>query len=76
MERAVLLAKQHVIEPAHLPQELQPSADTAAGLLSLEEVERQHIARVLQISKDLEEASRVLNIDPATLWRKRKKYGL
>jgi transcriptional regulator of acetoin/glycerol metabolism len=27
-------------------------------------------------SPSLEEAARVLSIDPATLWRKRKKYHL
>jgi NtrC-family two-component system response regulator AlgB len=31
---------------------------------------------VLRIAKDKEEAARMLGIDPATLWRKRKKYGL
>ena len=27
-------------------------------------------------ARDLDEASTILGIDPATLWRKRKKYGL
>ncbi|HLF13523.1 MAG TPA: helix-turn-helix domain-containing protein [Bacteroidota bacterium] len=44
--------------------------------MSLEEAERRHIGRILAISKDLDEAARVLRIDPTTLWRKRKKYGL
>jgi NtrC-family two-component system response regulator AlgB len=39
-------------------------------------MERQHIIRVLRIAKDLDEAAGILGIDPATLWRKRKKYGL
>ncbi len=75
IERAALLAsKSHRVEPSHLPPELL-SPDTA-GLLSLEAIERQHIARVLKVVKDFDEAARVLDIDPATLWRKRKKYGL
>jgi len=76
MERAVLLAKGGMIEPAHLPAELQPEDGSLAGLLSLDEIERQHISRVLRVTHDLDEAARVLEIDPATLWRKRKKYGL
>lgn len=45
-------------------------------LRSLEEVERDHIAYILEKTSSLEEASRILGIDTATLWRKRKKYGL
>lgn len=76
MERAVLLARNGPIELPHLPAELQQNDDSPSGLLSLEEIERLHIARVLRIAKDFDEAARVLAIDPATLWRKRKKYGL
>jgi NtrC-family two-component system response regulator AlgB len=76
MERAALLARDGIILPAHLPQELASLDESVSGLLSLEEIERQHIARVLRMASDLDEASRILEIDPATLWRKRKKFGL
>ncbi len=76
MERAVLLAKQKVINVSHLPPELRNPNEFKAGLLSLEAVERYHIVRVLKATGDFEEAARLLNIDPATLWRKRKKYGI
>jgi len=76
MERAVLLAVDGSIGIAQLPEEFRTRGDEASGLISLDEMERRHIARVLGVSKDLEEAARVLEIDPATLWRKRKKYGL
>ncbi|MBI5019981.1 MAG: sigma-54-dependent Fis family transcriptional regulator [Ignavibacteriales bacterium] len=76
IERAVLLAKQGTIEVSHLPPELQNPESVKAGLLSLEAIERYHISRVLKVVKDLDEAARILHIDPATLWRKRKKYGL
>ena len=76
MERAVLLAKGGTIEPAQLPAELQQENQDIAGILSLDEIERQHISRVLRVARDLDEAARLLEIDPATLWRKRKKYGL
>lgn len=76
IERSVLLAHSGTIQPNHLPPELQQQDSSVSGLLSLDELERQHIARVLRVSRDLEEAAQVLDIDPATLWRKRKKYGL
>jgi NtrC-family two-component system response regulator AlgB len=76
MERAVLLSRGERIEPGHLPEELRETPGIVAGMLSLEDTERQHIAHVLRVAKDLDEAARVLAIDPATLWRKRKKFGL
>jgi NtrC-family two-component system response regulator AlgB len=76
MERAVLLARGERIELHHLPEELQSVLESEEHPMSLEEVERRHIVRVLRLAKDLEEAARLLGIDPATLWRKRKKFGL
>ena len=76
LERAVLLSKKCTIELGHLPVELQGDDSNRAGIISLEQTERRHIAHVLRVAADLEEASRMLEIDPATLWRKRKKYGL
>jgi NtrC-family two-component system response regulator AlgB len=76
MERAALLAVDGRIGLGQLPEEFREPAGEAAGLISLEEAERRHIARVLSISTDLDEAARALQIDPTTLWRKRKKYGL
>ena len=43
---------------------------------SLDDVERDYIALVIGKTTSLEEAARVLKIDSATLWRKRKKYSL
>jgi len=37
---------------------------------------KEHIQKVMLNSPSLEEAARALGIDPATLWRKRKKYNL
>lgn len=76
IERAVFLAKNGTIQSYHLPPEVEQAVEEHTGLFSLEEVERRQIVRVLQIAKDFEEAARLLDIDPATLWRKRKKYGL
>lgn len=76
IERAVLLSKDGEIQLQHLPDQFQELAETPANLMSLEEAERKHIVKVLQIANDLEEAASILNIDPATLWRKRKKFHL
>ena len=76
VERSALLARDGMIEISHLPPELNAPSGHGAGLLSLAETERAHIAKVLRLTGDFEEAARILEIDPATLWRKRKKYGL
>ena len=83
VERAVILCPSSVVEPADLG--IPPVAadeHTASGRVelgadvSLEEIEREHIAGVLARSASLEAAARVLGIDATTLHRKRKKYGL
>ena len=76
IERAVILAKEGPVQLHHLPDEVQMLATPANRPLSLEDIERQHIIKVLRLSKDLDETASLLGIDPATLWRKRKKYGL
>ncbi|MGA9121272.1 MAG: sigma-54 dependent transcriptional regulator [Bacteroidota bacterium] len=76
MERAVILSRGGTIHLHHLPEEFQTFAGSESRIVSLEELERQHIVRVLRVTRDLEEAASILGIDPATLWRKRKKYGL
>jgi NtrC-family two-component system response regulator AlgB len=45
-------------------------------LVPVEQVEREHIRRVLDRSSSLEMAAKVLEIDVATLWRKRRKFGI
>ncbi len=74
IERGVLLAHGRKIEAYHLPDEIQNQE--SKRLVSLEHLEKEHIARVINETSTVEEASSILGIDPATLWRKRKKYGL
>ncbi len=74
IERSVLLAHGKKIEPHHLPDEIRKQE--SKRLVSLEQMEKAYIMSVIQQTTTVEEASQVLGIDPATLWRKRKKYGL
>jgi NtrC-family two-component system response regulator AlgB len=76
IERALILSRGEEIHLHHLPDEFQLVGQVTRKPLSLEEVEQQHIVKVLRIARDLDEAAKILGIDPATLWRKRKKYGL
>jgi two-component system, NtrC family, response regulator AlgB len=80
LERAVVLARGDVIAAEDLPDRfLAPppaGAPAGAGEASLEEIERRHIQQVLADSTTLEEAAARLGINPTTLWRKRKRYGI
>ena len=53
-----------------------PSFAHVGAMISLDALEREHIARVVAQSPSLEAAARTLGIDATTLQRKRKRYGL
>lgn len=76
ISRAVFLARGAEIGVADLPEEFKAYRTADAGSQTLEAMERDHIARVIAESKSFEEAARKLDIDAATLWRKRRKYNL
>lgn len=73
VEHACAFAPSGVIEPTHLPEELldSPAITSDVPLVSLAEVERQHIAAVLAAcGNNSVEAAKVLGISRTTLWRK------
>ena len=86
IERAVILAPRDRIEAADLglpDEDSTSSPSSGAGTIpqlgadyTLEEIEREHIARVLSRVASTEASARLLGIDPTTLQRKRKRYGL
>lgn len=82
IERAVILAKHEKVEPEDLPMDLRNGQDTSGTLpqlgelISLEKIEELHLRRVLERTTSVAEAARVLGVDNATIYRKRKKMGL
>jgi len=78
IERAVILAPGDKIDVNDFPDNLrgsQPSGAAIGNRVSLEELEREHILRVIEIAGSMDEAAQILGIDPATLYRKRKRYA-
>ncbi len=76
LERAVTLTRNTVLEVSDLAETIQPAADIRVGSrVALEKIENEHIRLVVANTKNLEEAAEVLGIDPATLYRRRKKIG-
>jgi two-component system, NtrC family, response regulator AlgB len=79
IERAVILALGEKVDATDLPENCSAAnseGGAAGNLVSLEKVEIEHIRHVLGRTSSLDEAARVLDIDPATLYRKRKRFGL
>ena len=78
IERAVILAPGEKIDVNDFPDSLrgsQPSGAMIGNRVSLEELEREHIMRIIEVAGSMEEAAQILGIDPATLYRKRKRYA-
>jgi NtrC-family two-component system response regulator AlgB len=79
VERGVILAAGPEVGLADLPVQLgaPPARKIEVGeAASLDEIEAEHIRRVLTSTPTLDDAARTLGIDPSTLRRKRKRYGL
>jgi NtrC-family two-component system response regulator AlgB len=78
IERAVILTKQEKIDVNDFPDSLrgaQPAGAMIGNRVSLDELEREHIMRIVEIAGSMDEAAQILGIDPATLYRKRKRYA-
>ncbi|RYD34403.1 MAG: sigma-54-dependent Fis family transcriptional regulator, partial [Verrucomicrobiaceae bacterium] len=86
IERAAILARGNRIEAEDLPRPTPVSAsasnrDPASGLCiggehTIDEIEQAHLLRVLEWAPSLQDAASILGIDKATLYRKRKRYGI
>jgi NtrC-family two-component system response regulator AlgB len=78
IERAAILCQTDHVGPECLPAILLAgdSAPKIGDPVTLEKIEELHIRQVLANTKSLQEAADILGIDQATLWRRRKKYGI
>ncbi len=79
VERAVILAPGDTIEVSDLPGNFRRGDEPAlrpGQRVTIDELEQEHIKRILAKAPSLDEAARILGIDTATLYRKRKKMGL
>ena len=79
IERGVILASGSVLGLADLPTQIgsPPAPGVEVGSrVTLEQLEAEHVRRVLAASATIEEAAEILGIDPSTLYRKRKRFGL
>jgi len=81
LEHAVVLATSGDILLRDLPDRVQAAWTTRRPArrqptAAFPATERDHIARIVAASQTLQEAAARLGINPTTLWRKRKRYGL
>jgi NtrC-family two-component system response regulator AlgB len=83
VERAVILAEGDKVELFDLPEEINQLLDAGlnsnvqlGGDFSLQELEKEHIRRVVRRIKTRKTSAKILGIDSVTLYRKGKKYGI
>ena len=82
MERLVITVKDSVIQPEHLPEEVQASQEDVRTMVvalgtSLEQIERDVIRRTLaEVTNHREKAAKLLGISLRTLQYKIKEYGI
>ncbi len=78
IERAVILGSGPTITPADLPASIVPAVDApgVGDLVPLAALEEAHIRKILKKAPSIQAAADILGIDQATLWRRRKTYGI
>lgn len=78
IERTAIFCKSEQVNKEFLPGKITEKEEVPllGDKLSLEKIEEIHIRRVLASTSSLQEAAEILGIDQATLWRKRKTYGI
>jgi two-component system, NtrC family, response regulator AlgB len=77
IERSIILFPARSIPIDALPDRIAAHTSTAARLggdYTVDQIEREHIERVIARAPTLEDAAAVLGLDVSTLYRKRKKY--
>jgi two-component system, NtrC family, response regulator AlgB len=76
VERAVILCGGTEIQATDLTDTINPEPDIRiGGKVTLAEIENAHMQSVIANTASLDEAATILGIDPATLYRKRKRLS-
>jgi transposase len=74
VERAVILCGSAEVQATDLTETINPEPEIRiGGKMTLAEIENAHMQKVIANTATLDEAAVILGIDPATLYRKRKK---
>ena len=78
VERAVILGTGDHITENDLPETIVPTVGlpVVGDRIPLSALEEIHIKKILETTSSIQEAAAVLGIDQATLWRRRKAYGI
>jgi NtrC-family two-component system response regulator AlgB len=86
VEHGVALARDDILVPGDFPDEIQPGRTIAPksqinnlmaeGWLSLENLIEKYVRLVMEHTSTSNKAASILGIDKATLYRKRKRWGL
>jgi DNA-binding NtrC family response regulator len=77
IERAMVIGKKSEIQLEDLPLHLDEPVKSVENAISLADVEKQHIGKVLKDSNDnITRAASLLGIDRVTLYNKLKKYKI
>ncbi len=86
IERGVILAASPVVALTDLPSQISNPNHSGPGVaakscatgesLTLEQMEAEHIRHILASTATIGEAATKLGINPSTLYRKRKRYGI
>jgi NtrC-family two-component system response regulator AlgB len=78
VERAAILCPADMVQIEHLPSSVAPHTPPLhlGDPVSLKMIEENHVRRVVASTRTLQEAANILGIDQATLWHKRKQYGI
>jgi NtrC-family two-component system response regulator AlgB len=78
IERITIFCKTEWVGKECLPEKIGTDEEIPGlgDAVHLDRIEEIHIRRILAATASLQQAAETLGIDTATLWRKRKKYGI
>jgi NtrC-family two-component system response regulator AlgB len=78
IERITIFCKTELVGKECLPEKIGTNEEIPGlgDAVHLDRIEEIHIRRILAATASLQHAAETLGIDTATLWRKRKKYGI